>query len=405
MSVSTRWTKRVVGECLVPTSFRDKAQTQTRDYRPTGRFPVVDQGQNAIAGWTDDEAAVIREPLPVVVFGDHSRTLKFVDFPFARGADGTQVMVPSSDLDPLFFYYACKFIDVPARGYNRHFLQLKESMFACPDSLDVQRDIARALRSVDRAMALEAARLAAALEIKKSAMSELFSRGLRGEAEKETEIGWVPESWDVEPLGAHHTVCSGGTPSRSNSAYWVDGEVPWIKTTEVNYCVIVRAEEHITPRGLEDSAAKLLPAGTLLMAMYGQGVTRGKVAILGIEAACNQACAAIIPKDEAVLVKYLYHYLSWRYEPIRQLAHGGQQQNLNLDIVKSLPVAAPAEKAEQEEMVSILDAIDQKIDLHRKKRAVLEELFKALLHKLMTGEIDVNDLDLQALTAEEGSTA
>lgn len=237
-------------------------------------------------------------------------------------------------------------------------------------------------------------------------MRKLFTRGLRGEVQKETEIGLVPENWEVESIRAHHSVVSGGTPSRSNLAFWSGGTIPWVKTTEVNYCVVDQTEEHITPAGLESSAAKLLPAGTLLMAMYGQGVTRGKVAILGIEAACNQACAAIAPTDDIISTRYLYHFLGWQYEAIRSLAHGGQQQNLNLEIVRNLPVAYPPVRQEQEEIVTILDALDRKIDLHRRKRDVLDELFKSLLHKLMTGEIRVDQLDLTALEsaqATEGS--
>lgn len=234
--------------------------------------------------------------------------------------------------------------------------------------------------------------------VKQATMRELFTKGLRGEAQKETEIGLVPESWDVDPLGAHYSVVSGGTPSRSNPVFWTDGTIPWVKTTEVNYCVINETEEHITPQGLKNSAAKMLPAGTLLMAMYGQGVTRGKVAILGIEAACNQACAAMMATDNVVLPEYLYHFLSWQYDTIRSLAHGGQQQNLNLEIVRDFLVSYPQSPDEQKEIVAILSAIDCKIDLHRQKRTVLEELFQSLLHKLMTGEISVNELDLSAFT-------
>lgn len=239
---------------------------------------------------------------------------------------------------------------------------------------------------------------ATAQELKRAAMRELFRRGLRGEPQKDTEIGPVPESWELATIGAHHAVVSGGTPSRGNPAFWSGGTIPWVKTTEVDYCVITETGEHITPLGLESSAAKMLPVGTLLIAMYGQGVTRGKVAILGIEAACNQACAAITPKDDAVLPRYLYHFLAWRYEAIRSLAHGGQQQNLNLEIVRDLPVVYPQAHDEQKEIVAILDALDRKIALHRKKREVLEELFESLLHKLMTGEIAVSDLDLSALS-------
>src|ERR1039458_221807 len=119
--------------------------------------------------------------------------------------------------------------------------------------------------------------------------------------------------------------------------------------------------------GLKHSAAKVFPSGTLLMAMYGQGVTRGRVAILGIDAACNQACAAMTPLDEEVLPRFLYHFLAFRYEEIRRMAHGGQQQNLNLDIVRDLPLVVTSPD-EQNEIVSIIDAIDQKIDLHQRKK-------------------------------------
>lgn len=401
------WTTESVADCLTPVPAAGKTKLQARDYKPAGRFPVIDQGQERIAGWTDDETAVIKEPLPLIVFGDHTRAFKFIDEPFARGADGTQILKPKPGIDPLFFFYACKAIDLPARGYNRHFTLLKEQDLSYPGEAE-QQAIGSVLRRLDLALEQQAALIGNAQALKLAAMRELFTRGLRREPQRDSEIGSIPESWNVEPLSAHHTVVSGGTPSRGNPAYWVGGSIPWVKTTEVNYCVIARTEEHITSAGLAESAAKLLPAGTLLLAMYGQGVTRGKVAILGIDAACNQACAAIRAIDDRIEVRYLFHYLVSRYDAMRQLAHGGQQQNLNLDIVRDLPVLFPPDKAEQSEIVAILDAIDRKIDVHQCKRAVLDDLFQALLHKLMTGEIAVGDLDLSALdrapvTAEEAT--
>lgn len=392
------WATESVADCIVPVSVAGKTKIQSRDYKSSGRFPVIDQGQERIAGWTDDESAVIETPLPLVVFGDHTRAFKFLDVPFARGADGTQLLRPKPGIDPLFFFYACRAIDLPARGYNRHFTVLKEKELSYPGGYGEQKAIAAVLRQTESLLAQQSALLEMLQELKRAAMSRLFTRGLRGEAQKETKIGLVPESWEFDSLGAHHTVVSGGTPSRSNSSFWTGGTIPWVKTTEVNYCVISETEEHITPRGLENSAAKMLPAGTLLMAMYGQGVTRGKVAILGIEATCNQACAAIIPKNDAVLPRYLYHFLTWRYDEIRSLAHGGQQQNLNLEIVRDLPIVYPKTDDEQNKIITILDSIDRKIALHRQKSAVLEDLFQSLLHKLMTGEIRVVDLDLSALS-------
>jgi len=306
--------------------------------------------------------------------------------------------------DPWFLYFALAYSKpiLESRATGSTFASVNKATLVDLDiplpEMPEQVAIGSVLRLITEKIEQENVLITTAQNIKRVSMRDLFTRGLRGEPQKETEIGPLPESWEVSTLGAHHSVVSGGTPSRANTAFWSGGTIPWVKTTEVDYCVITETEEHITPLGLESSAAKMLPAGTLLMAMYGQGVTRGKVAILGIEAACNQACAAIMPKDGTVLPRYLYHFLTWRYEAIRSLAHGGQQQNLNLEIVRELPLTFPRSQNEQSDIVTVLDAIDRKIDLHRKKRAVLEELFKALLHKLMTGEIAVSDLDLSALS-------
>jgi type I restriction enzyme, S subunit len=312
---------------------------------------------------------------------------------------GVAAIRAGADVDPWFLYFALLYskptLEDRATGstfasVNKATLHELEIPFA---KRSEQAAIGMVLRHVVEKLGQEDFACQAALKLKRGAMTGLFLRGLRGEAQKETEIGLVPESWIVDDLGAHHAVVSGGTPSRGNPAFWTAGTIPWVKTTEVDYCTINDTEEHITPEGLESSAAKLLPVGTLLMAMYGQGVTRGKVAILGIEAACNQACAAITPKTDTVSPRYLYHFLSWQYEAIRALAHGGQQQNLNLEIVRGLPIAYPEAEDEQQEIVTVLDAIDRKIALHQKKRAVLEELFKSLLQKLMAGKIVIADLD------------
>ena len=261
--------------------------------------------------------------------------------------------------------------------------------------INEQEAIVKSLARVRKAIKTQDRLITVAHDLKQAAMQILFTHGLRGESQKETEIGLVPESWIIEPINANFSVVSGGTPSRRIPAYWDGGMIPWVKTTEIDYCVIQETEEHISRAGLDCSSAKLLPPETLLLAMYGQGVTRGKVAILEIEAACNQACAAINSYYEAVIgTRYLYHFLSFRYKEIRRLAHGGQQQNLNLEIVSTLPIAYPSDHKEQNEIISILGTINRKIDLHKQNLTILNDLFKTLLHKLMTGEFRVADLDL-----------
>lgn len=323
--------------------------------------------------------------------------------------DTTYYVVQKADHSWRFLYHLLRYADLT--GLNSHSTipgLNREDAYKIEVRLPertVEDGLALVLDWIGRATQLESDAIAQTEGLKAAAMRRLFSRGLRGEAQKETEIGPIPEGWDLATLDKHFSVVSGGTPSRGNDSYWVGGTIPWVKTTEVNYSVITETTEHITQAGLDGSAAKMLGPGTLLMAMYGQGVTRGKVGILGIAASCNQACAAMTPTDDDVLPQYLYHFLTSRYEAIRSLAHGGQQQNLNLDIVRKIDVPVPSTTDEQQEIVDVLDALDRKIDLHRRKREVFDQLFKSLLYKLMTGEVTVDDLDLSALPTLEGSAA
>lgn len=135
-------------------------------------------------------------------------------------------------------------------------------------------------------------------------------------------------------------VTSGGTPERKNNDYWDNGLIPWIKTTELHNNVICEAEESITEKGLNESSAKLVPKGTILIAMYGQGKTRGMTALLDIESSTNQACACILPCDKLNTI-YLWQYFVLSYDKLRDLAKGGNQPNLNVNIIKKFPVLVP----------------------------------------------------------------
>jgi type I restriction enzyme, S subunit len=324
---------------------------------------------------------------------------------------GVAAVRAGTEVDRWFLYFALMFMKPVLES------QATGSTFASVNSatlrnvripfvpLDQQIVIGQILRMVVTRLQQEQTFLDLTAATKRAAMEQLFAHGLRGEEQKETRIGLIPQSWELATIDTHFDVVSGGTPSRGNASYWGGGTIPWVKTTEVKYSVITETEEHITQAGLDGSAAKILAPGTLLMAMYGQGATRGKVAILGIEASCNQACAAMTPIDGIVLARYLYHFLTSRYDAIRSLAHGGQQQNLNLEIVRSIKFPVPRSTDEQQQIIDVLDALDSKIILHRRKQAVLDQLFKSLLHKFMTGEVSSADLDLTALPTIEGNAA
>lgn len=198
---------------------------------------------------------------------------------------------------------------------------------------------------------------------------------------KQTEVGLIPEDWDVVELGSISTVSSGGTPNRGIASYW-NGDIPWVTTSQINFNTINSSLEFITEEGLNNSAAKIYKKGTLLMAMYGQGKTRGKVAILGMDATTNQACAAIsLSKD--ILKEYIFSNLSGRYDEIRNLSNTGNQENLSGELIKKILIPLPPTKSEQTAIATALSDADALISslekLIAKKRMIKQGAMQQLL--------------------------
>jgi len=193
----------------------------------------------------------------------------------------------------------------------------------------------------------------------------------------------VPSGWKLSTIEEIANVSSGGTPSRKNDTYW-NGNIPWVTTAEVQFKVIKDTSEKITEEGLANSSAKLFPVDTILMAMYGQGKTRGQVAKLGIEASTNQACAAIVLHTDYE-VDYYYQFLVSQYENIREMANSGGQENLSGGIVKSIQVPVPP-LPEQKKIAQILSTWDKAITTTEQLLANSQLQKKALMQQLLTGK-------------------
>ena len=192
------------------------------------------------------------------------------------------------------------------------------------------------------------------------------------------------EDWAASRIDEIASVTSGGTPSRSISEYW-DGNIPWVTTSLVDFNVIQTAEEFITQDGLKNSSAKLFPKNTILMAMYGQGITRGKVAILGIEATTNQACCAI-KLNNSFDTHFIFQNLMNRYEEIRDLSNDGGQKNLSAGIIKEIEVVSPS-KEEQTKIATFLSTVDEKISQLSQKLHLLGQYKQGMMQKLFSQQI------------------
>ena len=203
-------------------------------------------------------------------------------------------------------------------------------------------------------------------------------------------IGVVPTHWRLSALGYVASIETGSTPDRGSPEFW-EGDIPWIKTGEINYQPIRTAEEYITGLGLSNSAAKIAPPGTMLMAMYGQGVTRGRVAVLEIACAYNQACAAI-SFGTSVDVRFARYFFIAAYEHVRDAGNETSQMNLSAGIIRKFKLTVPP-ISDQREIVAFLDDESSRIDRlfleAEQATALLRERRTALISAAVTGQIDV----------------
>jgi type I restriction enzyme, S subunit len=393
---ASNWSTVKIAECFdpVPASVR----VQARDYQPAGAYPIVDQGQELIGGWTDDPQGLVSD-IPVIVFGDHTRVFKFIDFPFCRGADGTHLLKPKTGIDPRFFYYSCLSIDLPSRGYNRHFSLLKEQSVALPKEPE-QRDISRCLQVVEQAVLASRDLSNLLLRVRAATLNKLFTCGLRGEVQKESEIGLLPQSWDCVPFGTVREWLQYGTSVRCTAT---GGKHPVLRIPNLAGGEI--SADDLKYCDLSDDEAEnwLLKEGDLLFVR-----TNGVIERLG-------SCAVYEGRpDAALFASYLirarltpsllpkfaaFFFGSERGTALvagRATPAADGKYNLNTGIIDSLPVPLPPTLDEQQAIIEMLGAIDLKIQFQKKKRAALELLFRSLLRRLMTGEIRVSDLALSA---------
>ena len=264
---------------------------------------------------------------------------------------------------------------------------------------DEQTTIASILWEVHDAIMANEGTIEAGANLKRAAMRALFTKGLRGEAQKETEIGPVPESWDVVSIGSVATNTQYGLSVRGQTS----GAYPILRMNcQEDGKVHYRNLQFVDLDNVTFGSFRLQP-GDLLFNRTNSIELVGRMAM--VEDARDAVFASYLVRvsldDARCLPAYLNYFMNWpkTQDDIKRLASRAVgQANINASKLRTVLFPLPT-LDEQREIAAALDAIDRKIDLHRRKRAVLDDLFRALLHKLMTGEIRVADLDLPALAA------
>ncbi len=203
------------------------------------------------------------------------------------------------------------------------------------------------------------------------------------DAQSISNVHYVKD-YSVLKISEISNVSSGGTPSRSRKDYY-KGKIPWIKTGEVVNDIIYDTEEKITQEAIKNSSAKLYEKESLIIAMYGQGKTRGRTAKLGVNATTNQACAVLYNIDNSkLLTDFLWLYLMNEYERLRELASGNNQPNLNAQMIKNYPVVIPSKEIQQNIINKVFYIKQQIKDLQTKAKKNREKAIQEFEEEIFT---------------------
>ena len=320
-----------------------------------GDYPVINSGREPLGfinTWNTDN-----DPIGITSRGAGVGSVTWQEGKYFRGNLNYSVSIhDSSILDTRFLYHLllqmqidiqalCTFQGIPALNAAN----LKKLFIPLPP-LSVQQEIVRIL---DKFTQLEA-ELEAELDCRKRQYEYYRNKLLTF-----NEIGGVGTEIVWKTLGeVAIKIYSGGTPKTGESEYWEKGMIPWMSSGEVNLGTIYQTEKFITEEGLANSSAKFVPVDSLVIALAGQGKTRGKVARIKIKLTTNQSLAALTFESNKVCSDYVYHYMVTQYEKLRQISSGsGTRGGLNLQMISNFPIPLPP-LSEQQRIASILDKFD-----------------------------------------------
>lgn len=294
------------------------------EYAEIGAHPIVDQGKEAIAGYSDEENGLFTD-VPAIVFGDHTRCVKYVEEPFFAGADGVKILKPKLPGSTRFWWHALRATPIEDLGYSRHFKLLKAAKFKVINETR-QEEVVACLDGVLEQISYAEDQLTGFDSLVKSRFVEMFG-----------ELDTNPKGFQLTCFDDLGTWTSGGTPSRKNPSYFT-GEIDWYSAGELNSLHLGRSKERISLRAIEESSAKLVPPGSLFVGMYDTAAL--KMGITTKESSSNQACANLVPNGIVDLV-WLYFAIDQLKPSLLAKRSGCRQKNLSLKKIKSFMVPLP----------------------------------------------------------------
>jgi type I restriction enzyme S subunit len=359
--------------------FRDATggnlKTQQKDYLDAGEIPIVDQGQSLIGGFTNDVQAVCGSSPPVIVFGDHTRAIKYVDFPFAIGADGTKILVPRIDADVRYLYYALRNVHLPEAGYSRHFKFLKESSLPLP-SLPEQKRIATILDAADALRAKRRESIEQLDSLIQATFLEMFGDPVTN-----------PRGWEATPLSEIGEYISGATPSKQQEEYW-EGNTPWVSPKDMKVNYIRDSQDHVSDKALQETGLKRIDPLHILVVVRGMILAHSfPVALNLVPVAINQDMKAIRLRATLEPRFALVCLQQKKRELLAEVSTAGHgTKRFDAQGFKSVMMPLPPLDL-QARFASIVESIEQQKARLKAHLAELDTLFASLQSRAFNGEL------------------
>lgn len=341
---------------------------KTDEYHPIGKYQIIDQGQEAVAGYSDLEDGVF-ENVPAIVFGDHTRIVKYVDQPFFLGADGVKVLRSRfKDANYRYLYYALKSVKIPNTGYNRHFKWLKEAKIYYPNS-EEQSKIVLILDEISSVIEHRQRQLQKLDELVKARFIELFGDPLGNDK------GWQ-KALIAEVCNA---IFGGGTPSKSHPEYFA-GSIPWVSPKDMKSSVINDSIDHITEEAIAHSTTNLVPANSVLMVIR-SGILKHTlpVAVNSLSVTINQDMKAFVP-NETVKTAFLLYFFKAIENDVLAGVRGVTADNIDFKAFQKRTIIVPP-LALQEQFVAFVTQTDKSKVAVQKALDEAQLLFDSLMQK------------------------
>lgn len=249
-----------------------------------------------------------------------------------------------------------------------------------------QKKIVEILATQDKAIELQERKIDELKRFKKGCLEKMFPR--KGQKVPEKRFPGFTDDWEQRKVSDVAEICTGGTPSTGIEKYWYPKEIPWLSSGEVHKKYITYTDNKISVEGMNNSSARMIPENSVLIALAGQGKTRGTVAINRIPLTTNQSIAAMAFSNE-VVPEFVFCNLESRYEEIRRMSSGdGSRGGLNKQIIGEMEIPYTS-KEEQTKIGAYFFNLDNLITLHQRKLEEMKNQKKALMQLLLTGIVRV----------------